>query len=207
MKKHNYYVIQGWMVDEIESMAEIFLYAIIHGFCQSENQSYTGSINYLVQCTKSSRRTVQRNLSKLEENGLLTRKEIEIFGKPFIEYRTIVPDHLETGVAQMTPPRTFDTPPRANLTPNNDINIITDTIKEKKVEFQKLMREANLKRTDKLPPDQMNAFYKYWTEGHDFKKGAKMRYEKEAQFSMSRRMTTWYNNWKKREQDKKGDRL
>ena len=59
----NYIVIQGFMVNELNLKGNsLIIYAIIYGFSQSENQRYTGSLQYLADWTNSSKQGVIKTL-------------------------------------------------------------------------------------------------------------------------------------------------
>lgn len=54
---------------------ELLIYAIIFGFSQTENTSYTGGLNYLCEWTNSTKQGVIKNLKSLEEKGLIIKSE------------------------------------------------------------------------------------------------------------------------------------
>lgn len=91
VRHENYIVIQGWMINGLNLKGNsLLIYAIIYGFSQSENQTFNGSIQYLVDWTNSSRRTVINCLNELVENNLLEKSEKIINGIKFCEYRATV---------------------------------------------------------------------------------------------------------------------
>jgi DNA-binding transcriptional ArsR family regulator len=72
MKNENYYVVQGWMINELSlSGYDLQIYAIIHGFTQDGETWYIGGNGYLRELLKISRSTVSNSLQKLVNNGLL----------------------------------------------------------------------------------------------------------------------------------------
>lgn len=72
MKNDNYYVVQGWMINELElSGNHLQIYAIIHGFTQDGETWFTGGNKYLRELLKVSRKTVVNSLRFLSEKGLL----------------------------------------------------------------------------------------------------------------------------------------
>lgn len=76
LKNENYINVSGWMLKELEGLRlnEIFIYAIIHGFCQDGKSFFTGSLSYLMEWTNSSKPTVIAALSKLVEKGFVIKK-------------------------------------------------------------------------------------------------------------------------------------
>lgn len=88
LKPENYIVIQGWMINELGlSGNELMVYAIIYGFSQSgDSQRFSGSLQYLINWTNSSRTTVIRSLNTLLEKGYIHKHETVINGVKFCEY-------------------------------------------------------------------------------------------------------------------------
>ena len=90
VKSENYYVVHGWMLDELNLRGnELAVYAIIYGFSQTENQFFVGSHQYLADWTNSTKRNVIRNLNSLLEKGLLQKKEQFVDGVKYVHYRAI----------------------------------------------------------------------------------------------------------------------
>ena len=87
VKSENYIHIPGWAVCELGLKGnELLIYAIIHGFSQEENQTFRGSIRYLVDWTGSSKMTVIRALRSLETKKLIRKIERFENGVKFCEY-------------------------------------------------------------------------------------------------------------------------
>lgn len=83
----NYIVIQGWMVNELKLKGNgLIIYAIIYGFSQSENQRYTGSLQYLADWTNSTKQGIIKSLKILIKKGLIIKEEKIINGVKFCEY-------------------------------------------------------------------------------------------------------------------------
>lgn len=73
-EKGDYFVIQSWMVTELQlSGNELLLYAVIYGFSRDGKSRYYGGTDYLCKRTGCSRRSVLENLKKLTEKGLLNK--------------------------------------------------------------------------------------------------------------------------------------
>lgn len=89
MKDENYINIQWWMVDRFGlKNAELLIYAIIFGFSQEDNSEFSGSLNYLANWTKCSKKTVIETLKKLVNKNLLIKTEINKNGVKFCSYKT-----------------------------------------------------------------------------------------------------------------------
>ena len=87
IKNENYINIGGWMIKELKLKGnELIIYAIIYGFTQTENQAFTGSLEYLAQWTNSSKQTVLTNLKSLQDKNLIVKKEQIINNVKFVEY-------------------------------------------------------------------------------------------------------------------------
>lgn len=72
--KDNYIVILPFMVNELRLKGnELIIYAIIYGFSQTEGQTFSGGMQYLMDWTQSTRRGVEKSLQKLRERGLVGR--------------------------------------------------------------------------------------------------------------------------------------
>lgn len=77
MNNNNFIVVQGWMINELNLKGnDLLIYAIIYGFSQTENQYFTGSLQYLADWTNSSKQGVQKNLKSLIDKGLICKKTI-----------------------------------------------------------------------------------------------------------------------------------
>ena len=87
VKPKNFVVIQGWMISELGLKGnELLVYAIIYGFSQSENQKYSGGLQYLADWTKSTKQGVLRNLKSLVEKNYIVKEEQILNGVKFCEY-------------------------------------------------------------------------------------------------------------------------
>lgn len=87
MDAKNYLTIQGWMRTELNLKGnDLLVYAIIYGYSQSENQRFTGSLQYLADWCGATKQGIQKNLKNLLELGLIEKSEKEINGVKFCEY-------------------------------------------------------------------------------------------------------------------------
>lgn len=74
MNNENYYVVQGWMVNDLKLKGlELSIYAIIYGFCQGDNV-FSGTNKYLAAATSSTNRSVTAAISGLQRKGLINVK-------------------------------------------------------------------------------------------------------------------------------------
>lgn len=126
VKDKNYVVIQGWMVNKLKLKGnELIVYAVIYGFSQSENQKYTGSLQYLADWTNSTKQGVLKNLKLLVEKGFIQKEERMINGIKFCEYYATefngVLNKVEWGIKQ-----SYMGGIKQSLTNNIDINNIED---------------------------------------------------------------------------------
>lgn len=101
----NYINIMGWMVNKLHLKGnELLIYAIIYGFSQAEQQTFSGSLQYLADWTNSTRQGVMKNLKSLLDKGLIEKKDININGVKFCEYCTTellgVYNKVDRGVQQ-----------------------------------------------------------------------------------------------------------
>lgn len=95
IKDDNYIMILGWMKTKLGlKNNELEIYAVIHGFSQTENQYYTGGISYLMEWTSSTKKTVITTLSSLVDKGMLARKEVITDGCRRVYYQAIKPEEL-----------------------------------------------------------------------------------------------------------------
>ena len=76
MKRENFVTIQGWMRTDLGlSGNELLVYAVIYGFSQTDDQSFTGTVQYLADWCGATRRGIHKNLRDLEARGLIYRVE------------------------------------------------------------------------------------------------------------------------------------
>lgn len=108
VKNENYLVIHGYMVNELQLKGnELLIYAIIHGFSQTEGNVFSGSLQYLAEWTNSTKQGVMKNLKSLQDKGLIGKNEKYINGVKFCEYYTTefnrVLNNVEWGMKQSLP--------------------------------------------------------------------------------------------------------
>ena len=102
-----YYVVQGWMINELGLKGNaLAVYAIIYGFSQDGETRYSGSSRYLSEWLGCSKKTILTTLSNLVELGLLKKRTTYQNGITFCNYvalRTPEPPQ-EDDAEEITPP-------------------------------------------------------------------------------------------------------
>ena len=133
IREHNYITILGWMVSELGLKGNsLLIYAIIYGFSQSQDMTYSGSRQYLAEWTNSTVQGVSKCLKKLTDDGLLQKKEKIINNIKFCEYKAITPINQyfntnSTGKQSLLGVGNFVDRDREQSLPNN-LNIILEDI-------------------------------------------------------------------------------
>lgn len=105
IKNENYVLIQGWMINELKLKGnELLIYALIYGFSQAENQTFTGSLQYLSEWTNSTKQGVIKNLKSLIDKNYIVKNERYINNVKFCEYYSTkfngVLNKVEWGIKQ-----------------------------------------------------------------------------------------------------------
>ena len=89
MQDKSYVTIQGWMRTELDLRGnDLLVYAIIYGFSQTNNQKFTGSLQYLADWCGATKQGIMKNLTNLVDRGLIEKEEKYINGVKFVEYYT-----------------------------------------------------------------------------------------------------------------------
>lgn len=86
---HNYIHIEYWMTELGLRPIQVWIYAIIHGFCQDGVSTYKGSQRYFREWTHASRSTVIEALNDMKAKNLIVSKEIKIGKSTYNEYYTV----------------------------------------------------------------------------------------------------------------------
>lgn len=135
IKDKTYVVIQSFMVNELDLKGnELIIYAIIYGFSQAENQTFSGSLQYLADWTNCTKQGVVKNLKSLVDKGFIAKKENVINSVKFCEYYATkfnAPlNKVEWGIKQSLP---------NNIEDNIEYNIDKENNKKKvEEEFETL---------------------------------------------------------------------
>ncbi|MCQ2589308.1 MAG: helix-turn-helix domain-containing protein [Treponema sp.] len=178
IKNENFYVVQGWMLNELKLKGnELLVYAIIYGFCQNTNVCYA-SINYIQNFTGASKPTVIKAIQNLEEKGLIRKVGISEKGT-----NIYLCNELENFTSKETLPplvKKLYSPSKETL-PNNIIynnnNIINvsnaknEKQKHKHGEFQNVLLTENEynKLSQELGSNKANAVIQYFSEMKEMK--------------------------------------
>ena len=88
VRNESYYQVSGWMLNRLQLKGiELDVYAIIHGFSQDGESSFTGSLQYLSDFTNSTKPTVIKALKSLVEKGYIVKNENQANGVKFNTYQ------------------------------------------------------------------------------------------------------------------------
>ena len=102
MDANNYVVIQGWMRTELRLKGnELLVFAIIYGFSQTEEQRFTGSLQYLADWCGATKQGIQNSLKSLLDKQFIEKQAIIKNGVKFCEYTTNLHTYetkLHTGI-------------------------------------------------------------------------------------------------------------
>lgn len=127
--KGTYTAIQDWMLDLKLDVWETIAYAVIFGFSQDGESTFTGSLAYLSRKMMCSRAKTISALKHLVELGLVKKISIVRNGVKFCEYRAYLPEtggipEIPGGISQI---------PGGSISgkPNNKV---IENIEENKVE-------------------------------------------------------------------------
>ena len=89
IKDKNYITIQGWMRTELDLKGnDLIVYALIYGFCQSENQKFSGSLQYIADWCGATKQGVMKNLQNLISKNLIVKESNWLHGVNIVEYYT-----------------------------------------------------------------------------------------------------------------------
>lgn len=90
IKDENYYQVSGWMLNRLGLKGTALdVYAIIYSFSQDGESWFSGSLQYLIDFTNASRRTVINTLQGLVEKGYLVKREALVNGVKYNDYRAV----------------------------------------------------------------------------------------------------------------------
>ena len=122
------------MVNELHlNGGELFVFALVNQFSQSEAGIYKGGIPYLCQWTGWSQNTIRKYLRNLESAGLIKSIRGDINGVPFCDYQTINVPTLQN---------LKDTPQNLSLDPSK---IEVPTLQNLRGEYNNKNRKENNK--------------------------------------------------------------
>ena len=79
MNDENFITVQGWMRTKLRLKGnDLLVYAIIYSFSQTDNQKFTGSLQYLADWCGASKQGIQKNLKNLIDLGYVEKDESTI---------------------------------------------------------------------------------------------------------------------------------
>ena len=133
VKDDNYFLVSGWMINRLNLKGvALQVFSIIYGFSQDGEGSFTGSLQYLMDFTNSSKNTVLKALNELVEKSYITKSENMINGVRFCTYKTNSPvvQKLNRGSSETEPGGGSETEPGggSETEPNNISNINKNNI-------------------------------------------------------------------------------
>lgn len=165
MRNDNFYVVHGWMINELNlSGTNLLVYSIIYGFSQDGCSEYSGSLKYLMEWTGTTKPTVLKALNYLVDSGLISKREIECgSNQKAVFYKCTVPGKETLPVKSTSytgkeslPPRSRNfTAPGKETLPNNIKDNIKDNKNNKKAygEYQNVfLSDAELEKLKKEFP-------------------------------------------------------
>ena len=77
MKNDSYYIIYGWMLNELKLKSnELCIFAVIYGLSQNGGGKFTGSLQYLADCGGCTKTTALNCVKSLVEKNLIKKEEI-----------------------------------------------------------------------------------------------------------------------------------
>lgn len=183
IKNENFIVIQGFMINELNLKGnELIVYATIYGFSQTENQVFSGSLQYLADWTNSTKQGVIKNLKSLVEKGYIVKNDKVINGVKFCEYyvtkfntrdnrveqgskqsltpgiKQSIPEGIKHSLPNNIPPKVI------NKKDNEYIEIIDELvsdndIKELVIEFIKMRKLIKKPMTERALKQLINKLY------------------------------------------------
>lgn len=87
MKDEGFIPVLGWMVNRLNlSGNELLCYALIYGFSQDGQSEFKGSQSYIAESLNVSRENTRKVLQRLEEKGLINKRDESIAGVKFCRY-------------------------------------------------------------------------------------------------------------------------
>lgn len=90
ISRENFITIQGFMITDLKLKGnELIIYAVIYGFSQAENQTFSGSLQYLMDWANITKQSVLNSLKSLIEKGFIEKTEKVINGVKFCEYSAV----------------------------------------------------------------------------------------------------------------------
>ena len=119
-----YISIQGWMVEELKLKGnDLLVYAIIYGFSQDNESEFTGSLSYLATWCNSTKNGIQKNLKKLIDAKLISKKSTIKNGVKYCSYSCTPYNRVVQGIQQSCTGYTTELHGGIQQSCNNNIDI------------------------------------------------------------------------------------
>jgi hypothetical protein len=154
---NGYTNIPDWMLSLDLDVYETIILAVIYGFSQDGESTFSGSLKFLCKKAKCSRRKVTMVLPKLVEMGLIIKIDKEVRGVHLCEYR--VSPSCMGGACDAPGGSACDAPNNIEI---DNIDINTLSIKRrsgfKKPSLEEI-RSYCISRGNKVDPEQFYDFY------------------------------------------------
>ena len=106
VRDDNFFLVSGWMLNRLGLKGTaLHVFAIIYGFSQDGEGSFTGSLQYLCDFTNTTKKPVIKALKELTDMGYVLKTENTINGVKFNTYKTspLVVEKLHRGSGEITP--------------------------------------------------------------------------------------------------------
>ena len=106
VRDENFFLVSGWMINRLDLRGvPLQVFSIIYGFSQDGEGSFTGSLQYLMDFTNSSKNTILKALRELVDKRYITKTENTINGVRFCTYKANAPvvQKLNRGSAETEP--------------------------------------------------------------------------------------------------------
>lgn len=87
--ENNYIHIEKWMTELGLRPIQVWIYAIIHGFCQDGKSTFRGGQNYFREWTGAARSTVIDAIKDMKEKNLIVVRDVTIRNITYQEYYTV----------------------------------------------------------------------------------------------------------------------
>lgn len=137
MDNENYINIQGWMRTTLGLTGpRLMAYAIVYGFSQDGESSFTGGLKYIMDWCGCCKDTARAILRELTEEGLIEREDVGKNGQIVQTYRATMPPRKIQGVENSdTHPSKISTGTPRKIQPINTSNNINININNNIAQF------------------------------------------------------------------------
>ena len=144
LKDHNYIVIQGWMCTELKGN-ELLIYALIYGFSQDGESTYSGGRKFIADTFNISLPTVDKALKSLTDNGYIEKIPMDINGVQFNHYKNSwgVVKKLSGG-SKETFPYNINNNKNTNNCNSKELQLLEKTGKKFELSRQPILKKPSL---------------------------------------------------------------